>query len=434
MTRVPGPRAGLFAVVGITGLVGGLAVGRPELVAIGAPFLLLLGLAHVLAGDHGLAAVPESGVLRIIEGQSAQITVTLTTAAPAGRLEIRAAPPSGLVFVTATAAGGIDPAHNGAATIGLPAAGSHRVQLDFYGSHWGTYPIHEIEVFRAGPLGVFGHRLVVPCDTSVTVYPRPATVRRLLRPVETHLGFGDLVSRHTGTGLEYADLREMQPGDDPRLINWKAAARGRGYWVNVRHPERNSDIVLFVDTLAEARRGVEALLDFAVRAAAGLARSHLGRHDRIGLVTFGEPVRWLLPGMGDVQRYRVLDTLMQSRTRRQMYWRGIDAIPRRALPPQALVVGLSPLLDDRSVHAFADLRGRGFDVAVVELAPEHFVAPAVDAVEASARRIWMLQRDAIRRTFRRHGVAVVPWNPDEPFETALAEVEVFRRNAQRARA
>ena len=68
MTRTPGPRASVYAVAGITGILGGLAVGRPDLVAVGAPFLLLLGLALVLAGDHRLAAAADDRTVRIIEG------------------------------------------------------------------------------------------------------------------------------------------------------------------------------------------------------------------------------------------------------------------------------------------------------------------------------------------------------------------------------
>jgi uncharacterized protein (DUF58 family) len=204
-------------------------------------------------------------------------------------------------------------------------------------------------------------------------------------------------------------------------------------WVNDRHPERNSDVVLLVDTLAEARRGVEVTLDLAVRAAAGLAAGHLRRNDRVGLISFGEPLRWLQPGMGDVQRYRILDTLMESRSRRQMYWRGVSAVPRRALPAKALIIGLSPLLDERAANAFADLRGRGFDLAVVEIPAELFVVEASNQDERLAHRIWELHREATRNRFLRHGIAAVRWNPDRPFQQALAEVEAFRRNAMRAR-
>ena len=47
-------------------------------------------------------------------------------------------------------------------------------------------------------------------------------------------------------------------------------------------------------------------------------------------------------------------------------------IPRRMLPPNALVIALSPLLDQRSVGALLDLRARGYDLAVIDVSPVPF--------------------------------------------------------------
>ena len=49
-------------------------------------------------------------------------------------------------------------------------------------------------------------------------------------------------------------------------------------------------------------------------------------------------------------------------------------IPRRVLPPQALVIALTPLLDQRTITALLDLRARGFDLAVVDVSPIPYVA------------------------------------------------------------
>ena len=62
-------------------------------------------------------------------------------------------------------------------------------------------------------------------------------------------------------------------------------------------------------------------------------------------------MRWVQPGMGGRQRYRILDTLMAARHSRHQYWRGISAIPRQSLPSKALIVAVTPLLDDRIIAA-----------------------------------------------------------------------------------
>ena len=88
-------------------------------------------------------------------------------------------------------------------------------------------------------------------------------------------------------------------------------------------------------------------------------------------------------------------------------------IPRRMLPPNALVIALSPLLDQRSVGALLDLRARGYDLAVVDVSPVPFVARPPAGLDAVAHDIWVLRRDALRHRLQRAGVAVVEWTRGE---------------------
>ena len=204
--------------------------------------------------------------------------------------------------------------------------------------------------------------------------------------------------------------------------------------MNETHPERNVDVILFVDSFAEARLGGEGTLDLAVRATAALADAYIGRRDRIGLVSFGGILRWLLPGMGTLQRYRVLDALLDTEIVLSYYWKDIDVIPPRTLPPSALVVALTPLLDERAVGALLDLRARGFDLAVIDVSPVPFTPVPKASLDALAYRIWNLRRDALRHRFERAGVAVVEWRRGDDLQLALEEVTSFRRHARLARA
>ena len=106
--------------------------------------------------------------------------------------------------------------------------------------------------------------------------------------------------------------------------------------MNESHPERNTDVILFVDSFAEARGQDASTLDLAVRATAALADAYIGRRDRVGLISFGGILRWLEPGMGMVQLYRIVDALLDTQIILSYYWTGIDVIPRRTLPPSAL--------------------------------------------------------------------------------------------------
>jgi uncharacterized protein (DUF58 family) len=235
-----------------------------------------------------------------------------------------------------------------------------------------------------------------------------------------------------GDGVEYADIREFVPGDRVRSINWRASARRRALVVNERHPERNTDIVLFVDSFTDVRGAGRSLLEEAIRAAASLAARYLERRDRVGLVGFGGVLRWLQPGMGASQRYRLVETMLETGVAPTYTWRDVNIIPARTLPPAALVVALSPLVDPRFVAALEDLRGRRFDVAVVELDPVPLVEPGRSDVERAAYRLWLLDREARRSRLESRGIGVATWGGDE-LDAVLEEVRTFRRHAHPAR-
>src|SRR5262249_28614082 len=157
----------------------------------------------------------------------------------------------------------------------------------------------------------------------------------------------------------------------PRRINWRASARRGDLWVNELHAERNTDVILFLDSFAEVRAEDEAesTLDRAVRAAAALATHYLRHKDRVGLVGFGGVLNWLRPSTGLVQLYRTVDSLLDREIVLNYAWKALGVIPRRTLPPKALVLALTPLLDERAVGALLDLRARRFDLAIVEISP-----------------------------------------------------------------
>jgi uncharacterized protein (DUF58 family) len=154
-----------------------------------------------------------------------------------------------------------------------------------------------------------------------------------------------------------------------RRINWRATSRRRLPYVNVQHPEHSADVVLFLDTFAEAEHADEGTLDAAAHAAAALASAYLARRDRVALVSFGAEVNWLTPAAGTGQLYRIVDALLASDVALSYALKDVTHLPRSLLPARALVLALSPLLDARGIGVLLDLRARGYDLAVVEVSP-----------------------------------------------------------------
>jgi uncharacterized protein (DUF58 family) len=424
VSREASPKVTAYAALGGLALIAALVTRRAELAALGAPFLLFLGAGFLTSTDPGLRASVRVGRDRLIEGDELTVEIDLAASHTVERLELLLELPPGV-----TVAGGDNPI-----AVRLPGGPGRTVSLRLRADRWGTYALGDLAVRTRDALGLFARSGRIGAAVAVKVFPHREELRRLLRPAETQLYSGDELSRSKGEGLEFADLRPFAFGDRVRRINWRASARRGELWVNEQHPERNVDVVLFLDSFAEIRRGSRSTLDLAVRAAATLADRYTRRRDRVGLVSFGGYLRWLEPGSGFVQLYRIVDALLDTEITLSHAWKEIDLVPARTLPPQALVIALTPLLDERSVRALLHLRARGFDLDVIELSPLAFVEPGPDESDQIAYRLWRLQRAALRAQFHAAGIAVAEWRDGDPLARPIEEVTAFRRHARVAHA
>jgi uncharacterized protein (DUF58 family) len=424
MSRAASPKVSAYAVLAGLGLIAALVTRRAELAALAAPFLFVLGAGFLLAADPDLSIDFRLNRDRLLEGDELEAEIDLTAQRPVERLEVLLELPPGVTLVE-----GRNPA-----AVRLSAGKPRTLHLRLRAARWGAFRVGEGEVRARDPFGLFTQTGRFDRPTAVKAFPKQESLRSLLRPAETQLFAGDELSRRKGEGTEFADLRPFVYGDRVRRINWRASARRGELWVNEQHPERNMDVVLFLDSFTEARRGAEGTLDLAVRAAGSLAERYIRRRDRVGLVAFGGMLRWLTPGSGLVQLYRIIDALLDTEITLSYAWKEIDVVPARTLPPQALVIALTPLLDDRAVRALLDLCARGFDLAVVEVSPLAFAEPGESETEQIAYRLWRLRREALRSQYLAAGVAVSEWREGTPLAASLQEVTRFRRYARLARA
>jgi uncharacterized protein (DUF58 family) len=420
--RHPLPKLGGYASLAAAFLAGALALGRPELVALAAPFALVLvaGLATSREPAWSYLSVSIDRD-RFVEDERVRMQIEITATRDIERLEVLVPIPHGLVV------------DEGATlrAIHLLAGERRTIALRLRCERWGVFEIGEFLLRAHDRLSLFRFDDRHDACRSIKVYPRAETLRVLVHPSQTQLHFGNQVARYSGEGVEFSELRPFVPGDRVRSIDWKATARKGSPWVRERHPERNTDVVIFLDTFSDvSTSGRSSTLERAVRAAATVADAYLGRRDRVGVVSFGGVLRWLEPAMGARQLYRIVDALLGTEIAVSYAWKGIQVIPVRTLPPKALVLAITPLLDDRSVAALFDLRGRGFDLAVIEVSPVPAVPRAVDPIAGLAHRVWLMERQMLRRQLQRIGVAVSEWHEDEFLQQPLWEVEAFRRSAR----
>jgi uncharacterized protein (DUF58 family) len=413
-------RLPVYASLAAAGLVAGLAAGRVEPVALAAPFVLAL-VAAVAGREPHVSVRLLLDRERVLEGEEVTATIELASTGGVDRFDLLLRLPPEL-----TVEGG--PAR----ALHLRADEQRTVELKLRCERWGAFTLGPLLVRSRDLLGLRSWEGEAGETQTLRVYPREETLRSLVAPLETQVFAGNQVSRVRGEGIEFADLREWQPGDRIRRVNWRATALRGSLWVNEQYPERNTDVVLFLDTFAEVRADGRSTNDRAVRAAATLARGYLQRKDRVGLVGFGGFLSWLVVESGTRQLYAIVDTLLTSDIVHSYALRDVDVLPPRTLPPKALVLAITPLLDNRTAGALLDLRARGYDLIVVEVSPVELLAPDPASTAQLPHRLWRLSREALRWRYEQVGVPVVTWRDGVPLAAPLEEVNAFRHLARPA--
>jgi uncharacterized protein (DUF58 family) len=420
MTRLDSPRAVSYAGLAAFGLIAGLVLGRVELVALAAPFALAAVVAAALARDPQLSATIALDRDRALEGEDVHVKVELAAPTGADRVEAFLPLPPELSV----------PEGNPRA---LALGETRTLDLSVHCDRWGAFAIGPLLLRSRDRLGFHSWEAQIGAARPLRVYPSAETVRTLLAPLETQVFIGNQTARTKGEGIEFADIRGWAPGDRVRSINWRATARRGELHINQQHPERNTDVVLFLDTFTDVASGMRGTLDMTVRAATSLAHRYLQRKDRVGVVSFGGLLSWLVPASGTQQLYRIVDSLLQTDIVLSFARRGIDVLPPRTLPPKALVLALSPLLDVRAAGAILDLRARGFDLIVIEVSPVPFVDDEGDELAKLAYRLWRLSRESLRARYEQAGVPVVEWVDGVALDAVLEEVTAYRRHARPVR-
>jgi uncharacterized protein (DUF58 family) len=409
-----------YAVITVGALLGALAAGRVELVALGAPFALalVLGLRH--ARPLGLDARVEPDQVQVLEGDAARAVVTVGRPRRLG-LEVALPVSSALVAV--------DPAPTAAWCV-APGRGPVELASQLQAARWGRHPLGPVLVRARAPFGLLHWEAALATDSHFRVLPPVERLHVLLDPAAAHATSGIHRSRRVGDGTDFAEIRPMQPSDRLRDVNWRATARSRTPQVNRYHPDRAGEVVALVDTTADSYRETsmvgQGALARSAQAIWALARLHLAAQDRFGFLAAGRVGGWLHPSGGDRARYQLLEMLLTVGGQVASGETRASVPAERVVPPAALVIGFTPLWDERSAATLYRLRAKGRAVAVIVIETTDMLPPPVDAADAAARRLWQLTRSERRRALEAAGIPTVVWEGSGSIGAALSVLRVAR--------
>ena len=294
---------------------------------------------------------------------------------------------------------------------------------------------------------------------AVEEYLKPEVVRSIarldLRAQFIVRGFlqGLHASPYQGFSVEFSEHRKYTPGDDPKDIDWLVYAKTDKHYVKKFEAETNITGYLVVDTsgsMAYTHRQDITKLDYSISLAAALCWLMVHQQDPCGLMVFAEKVQTSLPARSRrSQIAQVLSVLARVRPTG-----GTDAARSLVqvaamLRHRSLVMVFSDLLAEPAPirDALLRLRHRGHDVILFHVLDEaevrfpfsgmtEFTEPETGekmVVDADAvRDDYVDAVKAFREDYRRScfhaGIDYVPLDTSMPFDRALMEYLLSRRN------
>ena len=381
--------------VACVAVVAAAITGHEELLVVAAAPLLIIA-----AADRGprptqvtLSAVTAPD--RCIEGDAVDLTVRARTDAGVGQITVTIQPVYALRLLEESSGPGASLRCN-----------------EFHGTwhlraaRWGRWTVATASVTVRDQSRL--RQATASCPVGqLVVYPQPAALSHLIVPRRLPRRIGTHVARAPGPGVEFAGIRAYAPGDPLRDIHWPSSLRLGRLHITQHAAEQAADIVVGVDAFSD----VGGSLGRSVRGCAGVAQGYLRVGDRVGLVVLGGGLRWLPADTGQRTLYRITDQVLGLRRDDSVVTPDLSRLPRQALPPAALMVLFTPLLDERAITIVEDLCTRGVSTLVIDvLNCEPALPRRHTAGEELAVRLWRLDRAAQRQRLSEQGVTVVRWD------------------------
>jgi len=256
-----------------------------------------------------------------------------------------------------------------------------------------------------------------------------------------------------GFSVEFAEYRQYLPGDDLATLDWKIYARSDRHVVKKFEEETNVECHILLDVSRSMGYGSHALtkLEYGSYLAGALAYLMNRQRDAVGLLTFDDRIRDLLPCSA---RPGHLKSVLLTLERLVLGTRTDIAKPLgdlvQAISKRGLVVLISDLLDDpdRIIEGLKHFRYRGTDVIVFQVLDPHEVSFPFDraarfrdvetedevvAVPAAVRDAYKARLAALVANFRtvlgQNGIDYTLLETSQPLEVALLAYLQTRRRA-----
>ena len=133
--------------------------------------------------------------------------------------------------------------------------------------------------------------------TSEELLKRVRKIEIKTRRLSRNIFAGEYHTQFKGRGMAFSEVREYQPGDDVRSIDWNVTARLNKPYVKVFEEERELTVMLLVDVSGSRHFGTISQMkrDMMAEVAATLAFSTIANNDKVGVIFFSDKIEKFIP-------------------------------------------------------------------------------------------------------------------------------------------
>ena len=281
----------------------------------------------------------------------------------------------------------------------------------------GIYEFNYVKVEYQDPFGFFKKEKIVELYDEIVGVPKLEDVVTPYSTKGTKVTIGTLPSPRVGEGVEFHAIREYQPGDPLKIINWKATAKTGEIMSNEYESERKVDVVLIVDA---TYRGKD-VFDYLIRATASFMLDCLNNGTSFGLLLAEEVPLWIRVDYGKRHFFKCVDFLSMAKPdKNNMIAYQVEHLLKTRFPARAQILYFSPLITEEGMEALKLLYHYGYKVVVISPNPYSVFEPKSEEEEL-ALKLLNLKRKAQLRRLAAYGI-IIDWDIKKPLKSSIAEV------------
>ena len=272
------------------------------------------------------------------------------------------------------------------------------------------------------------------------------------RGLSQNIFAGQYHSAFKGRGMEFAEVREYQFGDDVRDIDWNVTARLHRPYVKVFEEERELTVMLLVDVSGSLDFGTasQTKRDVATEIAATLAFSAMQNNDKIGVIFFSDRIEKYIPPKKGRKHilYIIREMLDFHPVSHKTDIAAATAYLTRVMKRRCTSFIISDFYDDKDFEKEMEIANRKHDMVAIQVydqraktLPDIGLLKVRDAetghemyIDTSSKKLrrahtayWLKREEQLKTTFAKSKVDWVSVATNEDFAKSL--ILLFKKRA-----